>query len=383
MLSTLGGDTFVHDYWQQCPLVVTGAWRSPPQFLGADELAGLATDPAIASRIVMGDTEAEDWMIIEGPVTETFFSDTPETDWQLTVHGVDRHVPVYAAVREAFRFLPDWRFDAVAISYCVPGGTTGHNEDDADLFFLQVSGDTDWSIHEPVESAAGACGQSARQAWNLRTGPGDLVYLPPYTGYYGVARTEGVTYCIRFRAPTPAELLRTWAQDRAQQLEHHADEIVNSQAPAANPAALPEATRAQLRAALRAYLDPSDRELDEWLARYLTRPDETLDAEPTDSAPTSMAIREALAAGRELVVDPMARLAWLTTADNGVLLYVNGYPQPAPSSAQGVLVGFAQARRFTGADLATADDAGAGAVVELLATGLRWGWLAFHDELVG
>jgi 50S ribosomal protein L16 3-hydroxylase len=380
MLRVLGGERFVNTYWQQQPLFVDRVWPHPPNFLAADELAGLATDPDVTSRIVMGDTAAEDWMIIEGPVTETFFSDTPETDWQLSVYAVDRHVPVYGQVREAFRFLPDWRFDGLAVTYCVPGGTGGRSRDDADLFFLQVAGETDWSIADP---ACPADNPNVAPAWRGRTCPGDLLYLPPDSDYYGVAASESVTYCIRFRVPTTAELLRGWAQHRAQQLSDHANEALGWERPPANPAALPQQTRAELRAALRSCLDPSDSELDEWLAAYLTRSEDAFDQQLPESAMTPAAVRQALSNGRELVVHPAARLAWLNTPDNGPLLYVNGYPEAVPSgAAQDVAEELTRLRRFTGADLPRAESTGTASVVDLLADGLQKGWLAFDDELI-
>ncbi|AVV82029.1 cupin [Shewanella putrefaciens] len=56
---------FLSEYWQKKPLLIKKAF---PQFedpISADELAGLACEEEISSRIVV--TKDNDWEVVQGP----------------------------------------------------------------------------------------------------------------------------------------------------------------------------------------------------------------------------------------------------------------------------------------------------------------------------
>jgi len=123
-LQLLGGLTareFLRDYWQKKPLLVRQAFPDFVSPIDADELAGLALEEEVESRLVLEHGERP-WELRRGPFAEDAFADLPERDWTLLVQAVDQFVPEVAELLEAFRFLPSWRIDDVMISYAAPGG---------------------------------------------------------------------------------------------------------------------------------------------------------------------------------------------------------------------------------------------------------------------
>ena len=93
ILGDLSADAFLKRYWQQKPLLIRHAladYRSP---ISGDELAGLALESEVESRLV--ESLGGDWTLKHGPFTEEDFLGLPDEDWTLLVQGVDLWVPRY------------------------------------------------------------------------------------------------------------------------------------------------------------------------------------------------------------------------------------------------------------------------------------------------
>ena len=73
------------------------AFKTP---LPADELAGLAMEDEVESRII----EQRDgrWLLTHGPFAESDFQ--RENPWTLLVQAVDHYIPAVAQLRTAGRF---------------------------------------------------------------------------------------------------------------------------------------------------------------------------------------------------------------------------------------------------------------------------------------
>lgn len=377
-----GCEAFRRDYWQRCPLLQKAVLPEPPVSLTAEAIAEMATDPELSSQIVMGDTATRDWMTIEGPVTETFFSDTPEQDWQVTVWAVEQQIPAFGRLREAMGYVPEWRFDGISATYAAPGGTAGPVSDDADSFLLQVSGTKDWAIgwhtQPATDGAEGSVG--AHQSMQARLEPGDLLYLPPGATSCGVATTDSVSYRIRFRAPTPGELFLAWAQDVAAELD--TDAAARAPDEARRPGDVSQVTLSGLRNSLRAAEGYSDRAVNDWLAHYLTRPALPIAPLLSDTEPTREAIEAALQIERELVVNGAVRLALVGFPDGVNRLFIDGREEVIGRQTQCLAEALSARRRITRRDLGETAEARA-EQVDWLARGLRSGWLLFDDELQG
>ena len=153
-LQLLGGISareFMRDYWQKKPLLVRQAFPDFISPIDPDELAGLALEEEVESRIVL-EHGAHPWELRRGPFTEDTFAELPEKDWTLLVQAVDQFVPEVAELLENFRFLPSWRIDDVMISFAAPGGSVGPHFDNYDVFLLQGHGQRNWKIGQMCSS---------------------------------------------------------------------------------------------------------------------------------------------------------------------------------------------------------------------------------------
>jgi 50S ribosomal protein L16 3-hydroxylase len=212
-------DGFLRDSWQKKPLLIRnpwGHWRNP---LAPDELAGLALEPHIESRLI---AQTQDTMTVEnGPLAEARFGQLGKAPWTLLVQAVDTHVPDVAALLAPFRFIPNWRIDDVMVSYASDGGGVGAHFDQYDVFLIQGLGTRRWQVGAlcnantpllPHDDLRLLEAFEATDEWLLE--PGDILYVPPRFAHNGVAVGDDcMTYSIGFRAPSRAELIADFADD--------------------------------------------------------------------------------------------------------------------------------------------------------------------------
>ncbi|KJS05789.1 MAG: cupin [Gammaproteobacteria bacterium BRH_c0] len=268
---------FLRDYWQQKPLLIRQAlpgFRSP---ISADELAGLALEEEIESRIVIRDGNSGPWELHQGPFTEDTFSTLPKSPWTLLVQAVDLWVPEVRDLIDRFDFLPRWRMDDIMISYANDGGGVGPHFDYYDVFLIQAEGTREWSIGTTCdEDSPRVEGTSlkilkdfeALQTWVLE--PGDILYLPPKIAHCGTAVGECLTYSLGFRAPSAGEMLDDLATEvlsRGPGLFYRDPPLT----PAMAREAIDPAFVAQTRKLLLAALDDEEM-LAQWFASYMTSP---------------------------------------------------------------------------------------------------------------
>lgn len=202
-LQLLGGLTareFLRDYWQRNPLLIRQAIPDFETPLSPDELAGLALEEEVESRII-APGEQGPWQLRQGPFKEEDFSTLPEREWTLLVQAVDQFVPEVAELVEPFKFLPSWRIDDVMISYAAPGGGVGPHYDNYDVFLLQGYGRRRWKIGQRCTSESPLQDNpdikilaefEQTDEWVLE--PGDMLYLPPQLAHDGIAEDECMTF---------------------------------------------------------------------------------------------------------------------------------------------------------------------------------------------
>ncbi|WLD56631.1 cupin domain-containing protein [Salinispirillum sp. LH 10-3-1] len=211
-------EEFLRDYWQKKPCLFRQALPDFHSPLSPDELAGLALEDEIESRLVIehGDTP---WQLRRGPFSEDDFARLPESNWTLLVQAVDQWVPEVKVLLEEFSSLPSWRLDDIMISFAPQGGSVGPHFDQYDVFLVQVEGDRHWDIGQMCDHTTALHPDSdlkiitelARtDGWDLN--PGDVLYLPPGLAHHGVALNNCLTYSVGFRAPDAVEALQGLAQ---------------------------------------------------------------------------------------------------------------------------------------------------------------------------
>ena len=205
---------FLDRYWQKKPLVIRQAFPDFQSVISPNELAGLAIESRIESRLIIEKGEAGSWQLIDGPFSDKDFSALPKSHWTLLVQDIDKHVPETRGILMPFSFIPNWRFDDLMVSFAPKQGSVGAHTDGYDVFLLQGMGKRKWQVsagplHKPallenVDIQVLADFEPA-QEWLLE--PGDILYLPPHYGHHGVAMEDCMTFSIGFRAPNQSETL--------------------------------------------------------------------------------------------------------------------------------------------------------------------------------
>jgi 50S ribosomal protein L16 3-hydroxylase len=312
VFGALSPSEFLERFWQRAPGWFPAAmpgFRSP---ITPDELAGLACEEEVESRLVIGNL-ATRFRLEHGPFEEDRFESLPRRDWTLLVQDVDKHSPDVARLLEPFRFLPDWRIDDIMVSFAAPGGSVGPHIDQYDVFLLQAQGRRRWQLSERFEPAQRSdCDIKVLERFEpereLIAEPGDILYLPPNVAHFGLALDEAMTFSIGFRAPDQHELSGALARELA------TDARLGERFTDAGRAAASDATElapddlARLRELLRRGLAPSDAELDAFIGRYLTRSKHNLElpGEPISAEQ----VRRRLERGERLVRRAGSRWTW-------------------------------------------------------------------------
>ncbi len=137
---------FLEKYWQKQPVVLKNAFPDFVDPITPDELAGLAMEPEVDSRLVS--LTNGKWQASNGPFEH--FDGLGETGWSLLAQAVNHwHMPAAELVRP-FRVLPDWRLDDLMISFSVPGGGVGPHIDQYDVFIIQGMGSRRWRVGDKL-----------------------------------------------------------------------------------------------------------------------------------------------------------------------------------------------------------------------------------------
>ena len=212
-------DLFLREHWQKKPLLIRNAFRDWQNPLEPNELAGLACEEEMESRLIC-QTESG-WEMEQGPLAEERLAGLGESHWTLLVQAVDHHVPAVADLIAPFRFIPNWRIDDVMVSLAADQGGVGPHFDQYDVFLIQGLGRRRWQIgpscdadtlllaHDDLKLLSAF---AATEEWVLE--PGDILYVPPGIAHNGVAvGPDCMTYSVGFRAPSRSDLLGHYVDD--------------------------------------------------------------------------------------------------------------------------------------------------------------------------
>lgn len=276
-LGKLSADDFIKNYWQQRPLVIQQGFENFTSPISAEELAGLACEEGVHSRIVIEKGGERPWQLINGPMDEAIFASLPETHWTLLVNDVEKHVPELASIVDAFRFIPEWRVDDLMISFAPEGGTVGPHVDQYDVFILQAQGHRRWQVNSQSVDAQNQVANvdlkiqkdfTTEQEWLLK--PGDLIYIPPGVSHYGVATDDCLSFSIGFRAPAEAEMLSDFIDYLCQDINKDKTYRDKNLILQTNPNEITSVAIENIREQFKQYLDPQHPDLARWFGRFVS-----------------------------------------------------------------------------------------------------------------
>jgi 50S ribosomal protein L16 3-hydroxylase len=322
-------DTFLRDYWQQRPLLIRNPWVAWVNPLEPDELAGLACEAEVESRLVIGAQGS--WAVEHGPLAEERFALLGQEPSTLLVQAVDHHVPEVAALLAPFRFIPNWRMDDVMVSYATDGGGVGPHFDQYDVFLIQGHGQRRWRVGQhcdgnsallPHDDLRLLADFQATDEWLLE--PGDILYVPPRIAHDGVAVGDDcMTYSIGFRAPSRHDLITGFVDDLAAEMEDD-DRYTDPGLPQqANPGEISSEAIAALHAMVMGKL--ADRKaFSKWFGEFNSAPQyPEIDWSPEELFDAAD-VQQRLASGAMLVRNPASRFSFVRQDMGTLLLFVNG-----------------------------------------------------------
>jgi 50S ribosomal protein L16 3-hydroxylase len=211
---------FLDTYWQKKPALIKQGLVDFQDPIAADELAGLAMEEDLESRLVY--QQEGTWHAELGPFEN--FERLDNDGATLLVQAVDHWHPDAQQLVRSFRFLPNWRIDDLMVSYSTPKGGVGPHIDNYDVFIIQGQGKRHWRVGEPQAlpefSAHGALKHCAdfEAVIDIEMEPGDILYIPSGCPHEGYAIEPSLNYSVGFRAPDQNDLLSSFTDYN---IDHH------------------------------------------------------------------------------------------------------------------------------------------------------------------
>ncbi len=331
-------DQFLRGYWQKKPLLIRNPWQRWSNPLEPDELAGLACESAVESRLITQPPGS--WDLEHGPLTHGRFGEIGTDPWTLLVQAVDHHVPAVAALLAPFRFIPNWRIDDVMVSYAVDGGGVGAHFDQYDVFLVQGLGQRRWQVgalcdettellpHDDLRLLADF---EPGDEWILR--PGDILYVPPRFAHNGVAVGDDcMTYSIGFRAPSRRELIASWSETLLAELDEDDRYADPDLTPQDNPGEITGDAIARLHDMIAAKLLDRDA-FSSWFGQYSTMP-KNADIDWRPERPVRQEdMPQLFAKGAALLRNPASRFSFIQDQPSSVSLFLDGECFPCTGKA--------------------------------------------------
>jgi len=215
---------FLDEYWQKKPVVIRQGFKNFVDPISADEVAGLAMEEQVESRLVHK-TDGK-WQAAFGPFES--YEHLGSENWSLVVQALDNFSEEAAEMIEPFRFIPHWRLDDLMASFATPGGSVGPHIDNYDVFICQGSGKRQWRV--------GDCGEHVQFAAHealLHVEPfeaiidaeleaGDILYIPPGFPHEGITLETSMSFSVGFRGNSSVSVLSAFA-DHLIDNEHGSD----------------------------------------------------------------------------------------------------------------------------------------------------------------
>ncbi len=336
MLGDITLDTFLKDYWQKKPVLIRQAFPDFISPLSGEELAGLALEDWVESRLVVEHGKTP-WELRTGPFTEKDFAQLPESHWTLLVQAVDQIAPEVSEILDNFRFLPNWRLDDIMISYAVDQGSVGPHFDYYDVFLLQAEGTRTWKVGQHCDASSPKLDGTAlnilrefkeEDQWTLM--PGDMLYLPPQFAHWGIANGECMTYSIGFRAPSKADIINDFTAEYVSHLQNDERFTDANSRNLQHPGLITPTDIAQVQSILQ-QLAAEPELIASWFGQYMTLPKYETD-NASDTLSDEQSNEELLKHYLETLDDDIefiskaldARLAFYKLSETNAMLFANG-----------------------------------------------------------
>ncbi len=212
-LASMSKQEFLDEYWQKKPVVIRQGFKNFQDPIAADEVAGLAMEEQVESRLVY--KKAGEWQAEFGPFES--YDHLGGKDWSLVVQALDNFSEEAAAMIEPFRFIPHWRLDDLMVSFATPGGGVGPHIDLYDVFICQGSGKRHWRVGDIGNHREFAAHEALLHVdpfdaiIDVELMPGDILYIPPGFPHEGITLETSLSFSVGFRTHSNVSLLSAFA----------------------------------------------------------------------------------------------------------------------------------------------------------------------------
>ena len=332
-INELSEQAFLNQYWQKKPLLIKGGFSDFKDPLDANELAGLAMEDSIESRIITNHNQQ--WQSHQGPFED--FEILTDEHATLLVQAVDHWHPEAAQLLEPFRFIPNWRIDDLMISYSTPGGGVGPHLDQYDVFIIQGEGKRHWRVGLPDASLKQFAQNKSLLQVEAFTAvidcvlePGDILYIPPGCPHEGYAIENALNYSVGFRAPNQQDLLSRFADhiiDTESGQKRYTDHTL---ALRDSKGELTQSEVDKVKTLMQALIE-NDSLFKNWLGNTLSQPKHDMDLAPEENPFSTAEIMQQLDSDMTFERIGGTRAIYQCIGDE-LLLSVNGENYPLPLS---------------------------------------------------
>ncbi len=212
-LNQMSQNEFLKEYWQKKPVVIKQGFKNFADPILPDELAGLAMEEAVESRLVY--KKGEEWQAEFGPFEK--YEHLGDSNWSLVVQALDNFSEEAAEIIEPFRFIPHWRLDDLMASFATKGGGVGPHVDNYDVFICQGSGKRHWRVGDNTQQTEVIAHEALLHVEpfeaiiDVELEPGDILYIPPGFPHEGIALEPSMSFSVGFRANSTVSLLSALA----------------------------------------------------------------------------------------------------------------------------------------------------------------------------
>ena len=212
-LSEFNQQEFLANYWQKKPVVIRQGFQNFEDPISADEIAGLACEEEVESRLVY--KKDGNWQAAFGPFEN--YDHLGDKNWSLVVQALDNWSEEAAQMIEPFRFIPHWRLDDLMVSFATPGGGVGPHIDLYDVFICQGSGKRHWRVGNKGEHREFAAHEALLHVdpfeaiIDVELMPGDILYIPPSFPHEGITLETSLSFSVGFRTNSTVSLLSAFA----------------------------------------------------------------------------------------------------------------------------------------------------------------------------
>ena len=205
ILGKISNDVFLKKYWQKKPLLIRDAIKNFKSPITEKDLFRIAQNENAISRLI--EFKRGIWQVKYGPFKKLDLPKKINTPWTILVQNMNHHLPFAESFLNLFKFIPYARLDDLMVSFATKKGSVGPHFDSYDVFLFQAKGEREWKISEQKKFSLDKKSAikiitnfKVKNTWVLK--PGDLLYLPPNVGHWGVSQSDDcLTYSIGFRAP--------------------------------------------------------------------------------------------------------------------------------------------------------------------------------------